>query len=214
MKKLFSLVTAMAFIASLAAGPVANATGSHQLKEESRHQKIGQVESYLNQLQTFAADFEQSVNGVAPSSGKFFLKKPGRFLWHYQKPEPSKLVSSGGTIYFHDETTNQTTQIPRKGMAKLLTQKEFNLTKGNLRVRDIYQKGGLLHVVLTFKGLKEGDVGAQVKLTFLETPLQLRQITTINQLGQEVEVFLYNIQENAAVPNRVFSFVPFHYQEN
>lgn len=184
-----------------------------ELVGEEKSKKISTVEAYLNALGTFAADFEQSVGGRASSTGVFFLKKPGRFLWHYQKPEPSKLVSSGGTIYFHDETTNQATQIPRKGVANLLTKKVLDLTDDDFNVEHVYDNNGLLHIILNFKGLSQGDVGAQVELSFLQNPMQLRQITTTNQLGQQVEVFLYNIKENQPISNQVFKFVPFHYQE-
>lgn len=177
-------------------------------------QKRTEIETYLNTLTTFSAQFEQAVNGVHPSSGLFFLKKPGKFLWQYQKPDPSKLISNGGEIYFHDETTNQTTQVPRQGMADLLTRKTFNLEKEKtFQVEAIYEQNGLLHLALTFNNLEEGDLGQKLTLTFLQNPIQLRQITTFNQLGQRVEMLFYNIRENIDIAAKTFAFTPFHYRE-
>lgn len=189
-------------------------TKKQTLEGAPKQQATGQVERYLNNLQTFAARFEQTVAGNATSTGAFYFKKPGRFLWHYLQPEPAKLVSSGGTIYFHDETSNQTTQVPRKGLADLLTRREIDLSGENFNVEDVYKKGGLLYVTIGIADVAEGDIGGQLQLTFLQNPMQLRQITTINQMGQPVEVLFYNIRENKPVPDDVFDFTPFHYREN
>lgn len=183
------------------------------LKGGARQKAVLAVENYLNDLQAFAAHFEQTVAGSHPSTGTFYFKKPGKFLWHYLKPDPAKLVSSGGTIYFHDETSNQTTQVPRKGLADLLTRKSIDLNEGNFAVDDVFTKGGLLYLTVRVKDVSEGDIGGQLQLTFLQDPMQLRQITTINQMNQPVEVLFYNIRENKPIPDDVFDFTPFHYRE-
>lgn len=184
------------------------------MEGEARQLSIQQVEDYLNSLKTFAARFEQTVAGGNPSTGTFYFKKPGKFLWQYLKPEPAKLVSSGGTIYFHDQVSNQTTQVPRKGLADLLTRKQIDLQEDNFNVRKVYTRGGLLYLTLNVTDVAEGDVGGRLEMTFLPNPLQLRQITTINQMGQPVEVLFYNIRENKSLADDVFKFVPFHYREN
>lgn len=198
--------------------PTIGATSTHHLgtalKGETYTQKLQTIEAYLNTLTTFSAQFEQAVNGIQPSSGAFYLQKPGKFLWHYQKPDPSKLVSNGGVIYFHDETTNQTTQVPRQGMADLLTRSTFTLEKEKaFKVTSLRQQKGLLHLELSFNDLKEGDVGKTLILTFLQNPTQLRQITTFNQLGQRVEMLFYNIHEGTPIAPKTFKFTPFHYRE-
>ena len=184
------------------------------IKEQAKQNTVKQVQKYLNGLNTFAAQFEQTVAGGHPSSGVFYFKKPGKFLWHYLKPDPAKLVSGGGTIYFHDETNNQTTQVPRKGLADLLTRTSIQLNSDSFSVADVYLKGGLLYVTVKIDNVAEGDVGGKVQMTFLQNPLQLRQMTTINQMNQPVDVLFYNIKENKTIPDDVFRFVPFHYREN
>ena len=183
------------------------------VKKQAKQNTITQVQSYLNSLNTFAAQFEQTAAGGHPSSGVFYFKKPGKFLWHYLKPDPAKLVSSGGTIYFHDESNNQTTQVPRKGLADLLTRETIQLGSDSFSVADVYLKGGLLYVTVKIDNVAEGDVGGKVQMTFLQNPLQLRQMTTINQMNQPVDVLFYNIKENKSIPDDVFKFVPFHYRQ-
>ncbi len=176
-------------------------------------EKTAEIEKYLNSLKTFQANFEQGVGGMQPSSGMFYFKRPGRFLWQYQTPDPIKLVSSGGLIYFYDETSKQVNQIPREGIADFLTRPEIKLNNDNFVVEELAHIGGLLHLRIRLKDSEVGDIGSTLSLTFLENPIQLRQITTTNQFDQPVEVLLYNIRENKPLNNKVFAFIPPQYQE-
>ena len=73
--------------------------------------------------------------------------------------------------------------------------------------------GGLLHVGIKLKDETAGDIGNNLTLTFLQQPLQLRQITTTNQFDQPVEVLFYSIKENVELDNQIFEFTPPHYRE-
>lgn len=189
-----------------------SATANDFSKEDLK--KLDQVEDYLNDLKSFAARFEQNVAGMQPSTGVFYFKRPGRFLWQYETPDPVKLVSDGGLIYFHDDSNNQTNQVPREGIADFLTREKINLTDGKFKVEYINNRNGLLHVAIRLKDDAAGDIGNTLSLTFLKGPLQLRQITTTNQFDQPVEVLFFNIRENADLDTQIFKFTPPQYREN
>lgn len=74
------------------------------------------VTDYFKQLNTFQADFSQSVqqNGeiMQVSTGKVSLKKPMLFLWDYQTPEPIQIVSDGNDFYHYDVELMQATVKP------------------------------------------------------------------------------------------------------
>ena len=175
--------------------------------------KIEAIEDYLNSLKSFAAQFEQNVNGMQPSTGVFYFKRPGKFLWQYENPDRVKLVSGGGLIYFHDDSNNQTNQVPREGIADFLTRSKIKLLDGKFKVEHLKDTNGLLHIGIRLKDESAGDIGNNLTLTFLEGPLQLRQITTTNQFDQPVEVLFYNIRENAKVKDEIFDFTPPQYRE-
>lgn len=180
--------------------------------------KIKEVEAYLNSLTSFAARFEQNLaGGMQPSSGMFYFKRPSRFLWQYETPDHVKLVSGGGLIYFYDESNNQVNQVPREGIADFLTRPKIQLLDGPFKVARLQDVGGLLHVGIQLKdqSVKNsvGEIGNTLTLTFLQNPLQLRQITTTNQFDQPVDVLFYSIQENIPLDNKIFDFTPPHYQE-
>lgn len=208
--KLFSKLTAAFAVCGLL---FATPTHANDFSKEDL-KKLEKVEDYLNDLKTFAARFEQNVAGMQPSTGVFYFKRPGRFLWQYETPDPVKLVSDGGLIYFHDESNNQTNQVPREGIADFLTREEINLTGGKFKVEHMNDRNGLLHVAVRLKESAAGDIGSTLSFTFLKGPLQLRQITTTNQFDQPVEVLFYNIRENADLNSDIFEFTPPQYREN
>ncbi len=75
------------------------------------------LEAYFADLQTFQADFEQSVvdsNGeqVQHSRGKVWIQKPGRFRWDYRTPYRQLIVADGKRLWTWDEDLEQATVKP------------------------------------------------------------------------------------------------------
>ncbi|HHH43051.1 MAG TPA: outer membrane lipoprotein chaperone LolA [Gammaproteobacteria bacterium] len=75
------------------------------------------LETYFADLQTFQADFEQSVvdsNGeqVQHSKGKVWIQKPGRFRWDYRTPYRQLIVADGKRLWTWDEDLEQATVKP------------------------------------------------------------------------------------------------------
>lgn len=82
----------------------------------------------LDQLKYFVAHttsaqgtFSQSVvskSGRKPqrSSGSFFMQRPGKFRWSYEKPYPQLLISDGAQLWSFDPELNQVT-IKKVGTA-------------------------------------------------------------------------------------------------
>lgn len=72
------------------------------------------LQTYVNQLKTFSADFEQiqpdeTLFETYPSSGYFKLQRPGKLVWHYLKPESQKIVVDGVNLWVQDDDLEQVT---------------------------------------------------------------------------------------------------------
>lgn len=179
----------------------------------TRAQTIAAVNTYLNSIKTFSAQFEQKSPGRPSGDGSFYLSRPGKFLWLYDHPDPLKLVSDGGLAYFIDETTGQVTQIPREGFAALLTSPHIDLNKKPFTVGAIDRRNGLVSFTVSLGKKKGEDAPQEITLGFMTEPLQLRQIISHDQLGNAVEVLFYNIRENRPIPDRLFAYTPPQYRE-
>ncbi len=75
---------------------------------------LEQLKSFLASTKTLTANFKQAVldeNGKAKqtSYGVFYLSRPGKFRWNYQKPFQQEIVSNGGKVWFYDTDLEQVT---------------------------------------------------------------------------------------------------------
>jgi len=75
---------------------------------------VAQLKSFLSSTKTLSADFKQVVldeQGKAKqtSHGVFYLSRPGKFRWNYQKPFLQEIISNAGKIWFYDVDLEQVT---------------------------------------------------------------------------------------------------------
>jgi len=75
------------------------------------------LQTYVNQLKTFSANFEQIQPDeerfqVNRSRGYFILQRPGQLVWHYLSPEPQKIVVDGVNLWVQDDDLEQISVRP------------------------------------------------------------------------------------------------------
>lgn len=163
------------------------------------------VESYMGGLKSFSASFDQVVPGEDFAKGKLYIKKPGKFLWQYRMPNPVKIVSNGGLVYFVDEETDQTTQVPNTGILfSLLSKENVSFNSKHLSLVNLKQTNKRINVNL----LAKVD-GNEVPVTLIlkkvsDDKLNLMKIVSQNQLEQSIVVSLYNQNEEAVIDNDIF----------
>lgn len=76
--------------------------------------KIAPLQNFVNQLKTFSADFEQTqpeeeLMKLNFSEGSILLKRPGKLVWQYTKPDPQKIVIDGINLWVYDTDLDQVT---------------------------------------------------------------------------------------------------------
>jgi len=75
---------------------------------------IAQLKAFLKSSASLSADFKQvSVNKAGRASqtsfGQFYLNRPGKFRWNYQKPFVQEIVSNSDKVWFYDADLEQVT---------------------------------------------------------------------------------------------------------
>ncbi len=75
---------------------------------------INQLKSFLAKTSSLTAEFKQVTldeNGypTQTSHGMFYLSRPGKFRWNYNKPFVQEIVSNAGTVWFYDVDLEQVT---------------------------------------------------------------------------------------------------------
>lgn len=107
MKSIFKLFTTTLVVCSLAI--------STQVYAKENTGKA--LQDYVNQLQTFKADFVQTqpdeeLFETNQSTGHFELTRPGKLTWEYFQPEQQKIVVDGRNLWVYDQDLDQVTVRP------------------------------------------------------------------------------------------------------
>lgn len=178
------------------------------------------VEDYFNDINSLQADFTQTVTGERQAStGTFYWRKPGNFLWLYKAPTAQKIVSTGSAIYFVDDR-QQATQLPMDaGVARLFNAKRLNLSQQGLRATDTRENSRMFSVAFAVEkkiAASENSGLAKLVLTFTKLAggrMYLSQIDAVDTLSTTTRVEFKNVQENVTLVNKLFEYTPGVYQQ-
>lgn len=163
------------------------------------------VETYLNNISTLEADFQQYAPGTPFTSGTFYLSRPKQFLWQYKIPHTQKLVSTGSRLFFHDPKTEQTTQLPlNSGFAALLTKSPISLTNEDYTIHDFSNIEDITVIEMSVKGDNEN----RFVLKFSNNPLLLLSMKSKDSFGQGVSILFSNHKSGHKLNKNLFKFKP------
>lgn len=167
------------------------------------------LQTYVNNLKTFSADFEQiqpdeAVFELNKSFGHFELNRPGKLVWEYLKPEPQKIVVDGPNLWVFDKDLDQVTVRPIadiKGDIPLSWLLYSEQIESKFTIIDAGQRSGKHWYNLTPK-----------KATYFQS-IEVGMLD-----GEMVEVWMYqgpdnvikvrfkNIESNVVIPLGTFQF--------
>ncbi len=87
---------------------------SHSLYALAAESAMVELQNFLNTTRALTADFKQitlneSGKTTQTSYGLFYLQRPGKFRWDYQKPFLQQIVSTSGKVWFYDTDLEQVT---------------------------------------------------------------------------------------------------------
>ncbi len=91
-------------LSALAEGSPDSATEAVRIAEK--------VQSFYDEVQDLEAQFVQtffrkSISRTTEDRGTLYVKKPGRFRWHYQKPYPRDVYVKDNTAWIHEPEEQQ-----------------------------------------------------------------------------------------------------------
>ncbi|MGD8207652.1 MAG: outer membrane lipoprotein chaperone LolA [Thiohalocapsa sp.] len=95
---------------------------------------VAMVKDYLSGLNSLQADFRQitlAADGgeMIESSGTFYLLRPNRFRWDYERPSEQQIIADGKRVYVYDKELAQVSHRSQKRIldgtpAQLLASRE------------------------------------------------------------------------------------------
>lgn len=191
-------VVLTAFPFALAAGP-AIAVGRTAAAQPS---VVGDVERYLNGIDTLEAKFSQIAPNGELATGKVYIQRPGRLRFDYDPPSRIRLIAPGDwRLVFYDASIQQVNVIPiSQTPLGILLDSEIALD-ADVEVTGIERAGE--EVALTLVRKDAEDQGS-VTLVFGEQPLVLRRWSVVDPQGLVTHILLEDVETGGALDPELF----------
>ena len=166
---------------------------------------IPKIEAYFAGLNTAQADFKQTAPDGTQSTGKFYLSRPGKLRFQYDKPLTDFVVADGLFIYFYDGQLKQQTNAPiSQTLADFILRKNLKLS-GDLKVTKAQRGGGLLQVTMV---QTSDPLSGSLTLGFTESPaLSLKKWRVTDATGAITEIELFNLKRGVKLDKKLFRYI-------
>ncbi|MGH8563461.1 MAG: outer membrane lipoprotein chaperone LolA [Gammaproteobacteria bacterium] len=175
------------------------------------------LDEFLKGLVNLKAGFEQVLldeEGVERerSQGTFYLSRPGRFRWDYERPYQQSIVADGRRVYVYDKDLEQVTV---KSLQKALGSTPALLLGGEVNIEDhfVVSRGapaeGLVWLELGPKdarAARESGGYAQIRLGFAGS--SLKRMDLRDNLNQTTRIEFKNAERNPSLDPSLFTFTP------
>ena len=163
--------------------------------------QLQRIAGFLNDIHTLSGRFQQVAAG-GPSTGRVWIRRPGRMRFEYDPPTPISLFADGFYIYYVDRDLNQVSRIALKSTPA------WFLLRDRISFDDVIVTGvehGPNTIRISVVENAQPDAGT-LTMTFTENPLALRQWTVVDQEGKTTTVSLSDLQLGIPIDPNIFLF--------
>jgi len=173
---------------------------------EEQKADLRRLSDYLNSVHTLTAHFLQIGPDGTPQEGTFYLKKPGRLRFEYNKPSPILVLSNGSTIGVENTQLHTTDRYPiLNSPLRVLLSNDVDLADDS-RISAVTREPGALSVTAR---QESGPAQGQITLTFADSgaALELRQWQVIDAQGMRTIVVVSDIKTGMELDPKLFVIV-------
>ncbi len=163
---------------------------------------LGAISDYLNSLTTVEADFTQVNSDGTISTGKIFIRRPGRVRFEYAPPDRSLVIAGGQQVAIFDAKSNQPPeQYPLKRTPlNLILAQNIDLSRARMVVG--HEADGTSTRVRAQDPENPGY--GSIELVFTSNPVELRQWVITDDLGAQTTVILGELREGGSMGASLF----------
>ena len=169
------------------------------------------LQGYLDALTSFEARFVQRITDsrsqVEESSGRFFLQRPGRLRWDYEKPQTQVIVTDGQRLWVYDKELRQVTvraiDAAIAATPAMLLAGKASLSEG-FNISTAEAREGLEWMRMEPK--RNDTDFLSVELGFKQG--ELRAMELRDKLGQTTRIDFTGVRRNARLDAKLFDFKP------
>lgn len=179
--------------ATIAAGPALAAKLS-----------LNEISRYLNGIERATSDFTQVNDDGTLSTGKFYIRRPGRMRFEYNPPEKLLVMAGGGQVGIFDGKSNvqKAERYPlRRTPLNLILERNVNLARRNMVVGHAFDGTA---TVVTAQDPEHPEYG-NIQLKFTANPIELRQWIVTDGQGAKTTVILGKLSKVNDLSSTLFN---------
>ena len=164
---------------------------------------LNQISSYFNDMTTAEAQFSQITDMGETSTGRLFIRRPGRIRFEYDPPEATLVVVGGGQVaVFDPKSRDEPLRFPlRHSPLNLVLERKVDLAQRDMVVAHFEAES---QTAVTLQDPENPDYGF-IQLIFNNNPVQLRQWVVQDNSGGRTHIVLDGLTQGGRVPNVFFN---------
>jgi outer membrane lipoprotein-sorting protein len=170
---------------------------------QAQQLSLNEISAYLNSFETAEGEFTQVNPDGTISTGKIFIKRPGRVRFEYNPPEAAMVIAGGGQLAVFDPRSN--TGPDRYPLSetplKIILERNVDLSRTNMVTA--HTSDGTTTSV-TAQDPDNPEYG-NIQLVFTGDPVELRQWVITDDVGNQTTVVLGDLAKGGRVPNILFN---------
>lgn len=165
---------------------------------------LNEISRYLNSIQQAETEFTQVNDDGTLSTGRFYIRRPGRMRFEYDPPEKLLVMAGAGFVGVFDGKSNianaeryPLSQTP----LKIILEKNVNLARRNMVVGHGFDGTA---TTVTAQDPEHPEYG-NIQLKFTHDPVELRQWIVTDGQGAKTTVILGQLRPVDRFPATLFS---------
>jgi len=214
------LVSFLLATAIVAAATAASAEpGGDPVAADCGEATARRVQARYDQVRDLSADFVQTTRSVALGGGgasdaqevrgRVHFAKPGRMRWEYRSPEPSLVVSDGGTLWIYDPVAKEVQVLTVE--AGFLSGAAIQFLLGEGKILETFRvtgKGCEGDPVTLLLHPREPATYERLELAVEAASGEIRETEVIDLFGNRTRVVFEGMSTNQNPPATLFRFEP------
>lgn len=163
---------------------------------------LRQISDYLNSFATAQGDFTQINDDGSISTGKIWLKRPGRARFEYAPPNDALVMAGQGAVAIFDPKSNTgpETYPLKQTPLNIVLQQNADLAGSDMVTGKVYDGTATTVTAMDPDNPEYGNI----QLVFTDNPVQLRQWVINDQSGSSTTVVLGGMQFGVGLRNSMF----------
>ena len=164
---------------------------------------LSEVSRYFNSFSTAEGEFTQINPDGTLSTGRIFIRRPGRVRFEYDPPEQSLVMAGGGQVAIFDGRSNMgPNQYPlRQTPLNLILEQNVDFANRRMVVGHTHDETTTTVIAQDPENPQYGSI----RLVFSANPTELRQWVIRDDTGAETTVILGNMQFGGNLAARLFN---------